>query len=265
MADRLVGKVALITGGGTGIGAAIARRFADSSAKVAVIGRRSGPINEVAGGIDGLAIAADVTDGAAMADVVRQTVDRFGGLDLVVANAGVITEGEVLELSDEDWRKSLEINVTGVMTTVRAAIPELIRRGGGAIVTIASVAGLMGCPQSAAYCTSKAALVGFTRSLAVDYGPRGIRANTLCPGWVRTPMSDEELGALAEEKVIAVEGAVEAVTRFLPLARMADPREIAGCAEFLVSDDASFVTGTVLTADGGGSIVDVGTLAFTDK
>ena len=262
MGKRLEGKAALITGGGTGIGAAIARRFARSGARVAVSGRRSGPLERIAGEIGGVAAVADVTDPAAMARAVEKTAAAFGGLDIVVANAGIITEGDVASLEDKQWRQALEINVTGVMETVRAALPQLVRRGGGAIVTISSVGGLMGCPQSAAYCTSKAALMGFTRSLAVDYGPQGIRANTLCPGWVKTPMSDEEIAALAEEKGITTEEAIHAVTRDLPLARMADPDEIAGCAEFLASDDASFVTGTILTADGGGCIVDVGTLAF---
>jgi len=263
MGIRLEGKVALVTGGGTGIGAAIARRFARSGARVAVIGRRPAPLEEIAGQIDGLAVVADVTDAAAMAGAVEQIAAAFGGLDIVVANAGVISEGDVAGLTDAHWRQALAINVTGVMETVRAALPHLMRRGGGSIVSISSVAGLMGCPQSAAYCTSKAALAGFTRSLAVDYGPRGIRANTLCPGWVRTPMSDEEMAALAEEKGITAEEAARSVTRYLPLARMADPDEIAGCAEFLASEDASFVTGTILTADGGGCIVDVGMLAFS--
>lgn len=262
MSKRLKDRVALITGGGTGIGAAMARRFAAAGARVAVTGRRAEPLQHIAEEIDGLALAVDVRDSDAMADAVRQVVDQWGGLDIVVANAGVITEGEVATLQDEAWQTTVDINLTGVTRTLRAALPALTGSASSAILVVSSVAGLMGVPQGSAYCATKAAVIGLTKSMAVDYGPKGIRINALCPGWVRTPMSDDEMAALAQEKGISVEAAVEAVTRHLPLKRMAAPEEIAACAEFLVSDDASFVTGAVLVADGGGCVVDVGTLAF---
>jgi len=262
MTDRLQGKVALITGGGTGIGAAMARRFSDSGASVVVSGRRAEPIQEVARDIDGLAVQADVRDRASLAEAVRLTVETFAGLDIVVANAGIIDDEEAEYISDDQWSTMIDINLTGVMRTAREALPFLKKRNGGAIVITASVAGLFGIPGSAGYCSAKTAVLGLTRSMAYDYGPFGIRVNALCPGWVRTPMSEMEMAALAESKGIEVEAAVRAVTRFLPLRRMAAPEEIAACAEFLASDDASFVTGAVLTADGGGSVVDAGTLAF---
>jgi meso-butanediol dehydrogenase/(S,S)-butanediol dehydrogenase/diacetyl reductase len=264
MSMRLKGRVALITGGGTGMGAAMARRFAASGAKVAVTGRRPEPLQHIAEQIGGLALAVDVRDSDAMSDAIRKIVDQWGGLDIVVANAGIITEGDVATLQDEAWQTTLDINLTGVARTLRAALPALAESTKAAILVISSVAGLMGVPQGAAYCATKAAVIGLTKSMAVDYGPKGIRVNALCPGWVRTPMSDDETAALAAEKGIPVEAAVDAVTRHLPLKRMAAPEEIAACAEFLISDDASFVTGAVLVADGGGCAVDVGTLAYME-
>jgi NAD(P)-dependent dehydrogenase (short-subunit alcohol dehydrogenase family) len=259
---KLESKTAWITGGGTGIGAAVAQRFAEAGANVALTGRRPEPLEVIAQNVGGLAVPADVRDEKAMADAVRMIVDRFGGLDIVIANAGVITEGAVDAMEPDAWQASVDINLTGVMNTLKSAMPVLAQKGSGAVVVVSSVAGMMGVPQSAAYCATKAGVIGLTRSMAVDYGPNGIRVNALCPGWVQTPMSEEEMAALAEEKGISVNASIEAVTRHLPLARMAAPAEIAACAEFLASDDASFVTGAVLMADGGGSVVDVGTLAF---
>lgn len=262
MIRPLEGKVALITGGGTGIGAAIARRFANSGASVVVTGRRSGPIEHVAKEIGGIAVSGDVTDSEHLSQAVGKAVENFGGLDIVVANAGISAMGDVGSLNEAHWQRALEINVTGVMRTAGAALPALIERGGGSIVNISSVAGLMGGPYAAGYCTSKSAILGLTKSMAIDYGPHGIRVNTLCPGWTKTPMSEEEMAILAEERGVSVAEAINLVTRHLPLKRMAEPEEIAACAQFLASDDASFVTGTVLVADGGGCAVDVGTLAF---
>ncbi len=262
MSSMLKNKVALITGGGTGIGAAIAKRFTISGAKVAVTGRRLKPLKEIANKINGMALQADVRDSNAMSQAIQSVVNQWGGLDIVVANAGVIAEGDVASFRDEDWQTTMDINLTGVTRTLHAALPTLAAGSKSAIVIISSVAGLMGVPRGAAYCASKAGVIGLTRSMAVDIGPKGIRVNALCPGWVRTPMSDEEMATLAKEKGISVEAASEAVTRYLPLKRMAAPEEIATCAEFLVSDNASFVTGAVLVADGGGYAVDVGSLAF---
>jgi NAD(P)-dependent dehydrogenase (short-subunit alcohol dehydrogenase family) len=258
----LKNKIALITGGGTGIGAAIAKRFAISGAKVAVTGRRLKPLKEIAGNIDGMALQADVRDRNAMFQVIRNVVNQWGCLDIVVANAGVISEGDIETLSDEDWQMTIDINLTGVLRTIQAASPALSENSRGSIVIVSSVAGLTGVPQGAAYCASKAGVIGLTKSMALDMGPKGIRVNALCPGWVKTPMSDEEMATLASEKGISVEAALEAVTRYLPLKRMAAPEEIAACAEFLASDNASFVTGATLVADGGGCAVDVGSLAF---
>ena len=264
MTGRLANKVALITGGGVGIGAAIARRFAAEGAAVVVTGRRVEPIRAVAAEVGGLAVVGDTTDNIHLAEAVSAAVSHFGGLDIVVANAGLMAEGEVLSVSDEAWQQLLEVNLTGAMRLARAALPALLERGGGAIVNISSVGALSAAPQTAGYGVSKAGMLALTRSLALDYGPHHIRVNTLCPGWVRTPMSEQEMDFLAEVKGINRAEAFKLVSAHLPLRRVAEPEEIANCCLFLASAEASFVTGAVLVADGGGQIVDVGTLAFAE-
>ncbi len=261
MPGRLEGKVALITGGGTGIGAAVAARFAASGARVAVIGRRLAPLERIAAETGGLALAADTTREADCKAAVVATVERFGRLDVLVANAGVVFEGTVVEEALLQWNETLATNLTGVRCIAAAAIPAIERAGGGAIVNVSSVAGLRAGPRMASYITSKAALIGLTRSMAHDFAASSIRVNVVCPGWVRTPMSEGEMIAMGRARGTDAREATAYVTRFLPQRRMAEPDEIATCIEFLASPDASFVTGAVLVADGGGDIVDVGMLA----
>jgi NAD(P)-dependent dehydrogenase (short-subunit alcohol dehydrogenase family) len=170
--------------------------------------------------------------------------------------------GAAGEVDDERWQRTIEVNVTGVLRLVRAAIPELLARGGGSIVLVSSVSALVSGTDSAAYDTSKAALLGLARSLAVDYGPRGIRANALCPGWVTTPMGDRSMDELATARGIDRERAYALVAEHVPLRRPATPEEIAACCLFLASDESSIVTGAALVADGGGTAVDVASTAF---
>jgi meso-butanediol dehydrogenase/(S,S)-butanediol dehydrogenase/diacetyl reductase len=258
----LEGKVAVVSGGGTGIGAATARRFASEGAKVVVTGRRSEPLETVAAETGAAALPGDVTEPGHAEAVVALARERFGGLDVVVANAGVGFGGAARDVDDERWSRTIDVNVTGVLRLVRAAIPELLTRGGGSIVVVSSVSGLVGGTESAAYDTSKAALLGLARSLAIDYGARGIRANAVCPGWVITPMGDESMDELAAERDLTREEAYALATAHVPLRRPATAEEIAACCLFLASDEASIVTGTMLVADGGGTAVDVGSLAF---
>lgn len=261
----LGGKVALVSGGGTGIGAATARRFAAEGAMVVVSGRRPEPLEAVAAETGGAALAGDVTDPDHAAALVALAKERFGRLDVVVANAGVGFGGTAADVDDERWSRTLDVNVTGVFRLVRAALPELLARGTGSIVLVSSVSGLVAGPSSAAYDTSKAALLGLARSLAVDYGPRGIRANAVCPGWVVTPMGDESMDQLAAERGLTRDEAYAAATAQVPLRRPATAEEIAACCLFLASDESSIVTGTALIADGGGTAVDVGELAFEPR
>ena len=251
-------RVALVTGGGTGIGAATARRLAADGFAVAVTGRRAAPIEAVAGEIDGLAVVSD-TGAAADADrAVAETVARFGGLDALVVNAGIGGEGSLLDLDPDLFERVFATNVTGAFLVARAAIPHLLERR-GAIVTIASVAGLRAAPSSLAYCSSKAALAMLTQCIALDHGPAGVRANCICPGWVRTAMADGEMDALGRG---SREEAYADVTRDVPLRRPSSPEEIAAAVAWLLSEDASYVNGAVIPVDGGHTTVDVGTLAF---
>jgi len=254
-------RVALVTGGGTGIGAAVARRLAADGYAVAVTGRRSEPIEEVAREIGGLAVAADTGVAVDAERVVAATVGRFGRLDALVLNAGVGGEGSLLELDPETFENVFATNVTGAFLMARAAIPHLLERR-GAIVSVASVAALRAAPASLAYCSSKAALAMLTQCIALDHGPAGVRANCVCPGWVRTPMADDEMDWLAGQLDATREDAYAEVTAEVPLRRPSSPEEIAATVAWLLSTDASYVNGAVIPVDGGHTMVDVGTIAF---
>lgn len=258
----LANKVVFITGGGTGIGSATARRFADRGASVAIVGRRLESLQAVAEETGALAVICDVADAAAVDAAVDQTVAAFGGLDIVVNNAGAAGRGGIDTIDDETWDIMLDVNLKGPARVVRAALPHLRNADGGAIVNVASIAALFAARQSVTYGTTKAALLGLTRSMALDLGDDGIRVNTLCPGWVDTPMGEGAVELTASVNEVDQDDARHLMVRRNPIQRMSDPDEIAACIEFLASDAASFVTGTVLIADGGQSIVDLGTLAM---
>jgi len=262
MTERLKGRIALITGGGTGIGAACARLFSESGAAVAVMGRRPAPIRIIAEQIGGIAVSGDAAREADCINAVSATVKAYGGLDILVCCAGIMVEGSVVDMDLADWDRIMAANLTGVMQAARACLPVMRSRPKGSIVNVASLGALVAPGQMAGYITSKTAILGLTRSMAVDYGPN-IRVNTLCPGWVLTPMSEEEMENYAIAKNISKQEAIDYATRFLPLQRMARPEEIARCVEFLASDDASFITGAMLVADGGSSAVDVGYISLT--
>jgi meso-butanediol dehydrogenase / (S,S)-butanediol dehydrogenase / diacetyl reductase len=262
---RLEGKVAIVSGGGTGIGAATARLFATEGAKVVVTGRRAEPLEEVATETGGRAVAGDTADDDHVRAAVATAVEAFGGLDIVVANAGLGFGGAAADVDDERWDRTLDVNVTGAFRLTRAAIPALIERGGGSIVLVSSVNAFVSGTESAAYGTSKAAMLGLARSIAVDYGPWGIRANALCPGWVVTAMGDRAMDDLMTERGISANDAYALVTRHTPLRRPATADEIAACCLFLTSDESSIVTGTVLVADGGGLAVDLTEVAWQQE
>ena len=256
-------RVVLITGGGTGIGAAIAERYAEDGARVVLVGRRPGPIQEVAAHVGGHAIVADAADGASARAAVEETLALYGRLDVVVANAGGHGFDPVGETSDESWEAAIRVNLTTAFVMCREALPALIENR-GAIVVVSSLAGQFAGPKVAGYTTTKHALIGLTRSLARDYGKRGVRVNAICPGWTRTPMADAEMDEFREHapELTSRDEAYGRVTRDVPLGRPADPEEIASVVRFLGSDEASYMTGAVLLVDGGAHIVDLPTLAF---
>jgi NAD(P)-dependent dehydrogenase (short-subunit alcohol dehydrogenase family) len=233
---RYAGRRALVTGGGTGIGAAIARRLAAEGAEVTVMGRRERELRAISDSY----VVGDVSDPA---DCER-AVQRAGPLDLLVNNAGVGGRG--------GWDETLAINLTGPRQLTEIAEAGLIERR-GSIVNIASTAALYSGAGSAAYNASKAGLVMLTRSLAVKLGPLGVRANVVCPGWIRTPMGERSMRRID----VDADAAYALVSAHAPLRRAGAPEEIASVVAFLGSDDAAYVTGAVLMADGGSSAVDV--------
>jgi NAD(P)-dependent dehydrogenase (short-subunit alcohol dehydrogenase family) len=259
---RLEGRVTIVSGGGTGIGAATARRFAAEGANVVVTGRRPEPLETLATELGGLAVPGDLAEPGVAERVVAAGVEGFGGVDHVVANAGVGYGGSAGDVDDERWLRTIDVNLTGAFRLVRASLPALLERGGGSIVLVSSVSGFVSGPEGAAYDTSKAAMLGLARSVALDYGPHGIRANALCPGWVITPMGDAAMDELAAARAITRDEAYRLATKYVPMRRPATAEEIAACALFLASDDASIVTGTTLVADGGGLAVDVAEIAW---
>ncbi|WP_343731897.1 SDR family oxidoreductase [Duganella sp.] len=260
--QRFEGKVALVTGGGTGIGAACAARLAAEGAQVAVMGRRRELVEAVASRHGGLALAGDAADGDSMASAVQAVLQRYGRLDVLVANAGGFGQGACADIADEDWQRALTANLNTAFASARACLPALTAQR-GAIVFVGSIAALAAGPQVCGYTTFKHALIGLSRSIARDYGPAGVRANVVCPGWVRTPMADAEMAPLMAQHGISLDQAYAMVCAEVPLRRPASPEEIAEVCAFLASPAAAMVTGAVLAADGGSTIVDMPTLAFT--
>jgi len=251
----------LVTGGGTGIGAAIARRLASEGFSVCVSGRREAPLREVAEEIGGLAVGADAADPAQARRAVEAAAERFGRLDALVCNAGTGASGTVTEQTLERFNRVIATNLTGVFLSCQAALPYLLKTR-GSVVTIGSLAGLRAGPASAAYCASKAALIMLTQCIAVDYGSRGVRANCVCPGWIGTPMADGEMDDLAQRRGTDRDGAWALAVAEVPAGRAGRPEEVADAVRWLVAPGAGYVNGAVITIDGGAAVVDAGSLAF---
>jgi meso-butanediol dehydrogenase/(S,S)-butanediol dehydrogenase/diacetyl reductase len=260
----MTSRVVLVTGGGTGIGAAVARQLAGAGDQVVICGRRPEPLQKVAEQTGARAVVADVSQAAGVAHVVQETIAAFGRLDGLVLNHGIIRVGRVDELSDQDWADTLQVNLTGPFLLVRAALPHLLRAR-GAVVSVASVAALRASEAMAAYSASKAGLLLLTQSLAVDHGPDGLRANAVCPGWTATEMGDMEMADLGQARGISTEDAYRLVTAMVPQRRAASADEVAGVVCWLLSDTASYVNGAVLPVDGGSCVVDPGTLALDSR
>jgi NAD(P)-dependent dehydrogenase (short-subunit alcohol dehydrogenase family) len=249
----LQGKVALITGGASGIGRATARLFAQSGAAVAVmdLNREAGNGLEaelVGDGYPAVFIHGDVTRAADCERAVQRTVDEWGGLHVLFNNAGIIRRATTLTHTEEDWDLVMAVNVKSMFLMSRYAIPVMAAAGGGSIINTSSGWGLAGGRNAISYCASKGAVIQLTRAMALDHGEQNIRVNTICPGDTATPMLQDEARQLgiADDLFLA-----DAADR--PLKRVGQPEEIAQAVLFLASDAASFMTGSVVVVDGGGT------------
>jgi NAD(P)-dependent dehydrogenase (short-subunit alcohol dehydrogenase family) len=245
---KLAGKVALVTGAGSGIGRAISIRFAREGALVAAASRTLGPVEETAklAGGETLALRADVSDEQDVQAMLAQTLARFGRIDILVNNAGIGTTKSILECEPEEWDRVFAVNVRGVYLSTRAVLPGMLAHGEGVIINIASALGLVGVPKRAAYCASKGAVITLTKQVATEYAGQGVRCNCICPGTVDSPW----VGRLLDQNDDPA-AARQALEARHPLQRLATTDEIAAAALYLASADAAFMTGSALVMDGG--------------
>ncbi|HYI24106.1 MAG TPA: glucose 1-dehydrogenase [Thermomicrobiales bacterium] len=250
----LDGKVAIVFGGSTGIGRSSAIRLAAEGAAVAVVARREGPVADTVAEIESrgdaaLGIAADASVATEVQDAIRQTVDTFGGIDILVNSQGIQRYGTVEETDEALWDEVMNVNVKSMFLTAKYTIPEMRKRGGGAIVNVGSVQGLATQTQVAAYSTSKAANISLTRTIAVDYAAEGIRANIVLPASIDTPLlrygADMFRGDRPQDDLIADWG------RMHPVGRVGTSEEVAELVTFLAGPRASFITGAEIKIDGG--------------
>jgi meso-butanediol dehydrogenase/(S,S)-butanediol dehydrogenase/diacetyl reductase len=242
---KLKGKVAFITGFGSGLGQAIAIRFAKEGCAVAGTSKTEPKGSETVRLIEKIGATAlfwpgNVADSSRMKTLVEETVKRLGGIDIVVNSAGVRTNGSITEITEEDWDRTLETNLKGAFVVSRLAIPQMIERGGGVILHIAARSGMLGQAGRAAYCASKGGLVRLTEAMAMDHAKDKIRVNCICPGPTRTPMVDTS----TPEKLARY-------TTRVPLGRIGEPDDVACAALYLASDEASFITAAILPVDAG--------------
>jgi NAD(P)-dependent dehydrogenase (short-subunit alcohol dehydrogenase family) len=250
MGDRLEGKVAIVTGGGKGIGAAICSRFASEGAHV-VVAQRSADVAEAhverirATGGSAIAVVADVGVREQIESLVARTVDHFGPPDILVNNAGVFVSDDPLELTEDDWNRTMNIDLDGVWWLTREVLPHMLDRG-GAVINIASTHSYLIVPGCFPYPVAKHALIGLTRALAAEYAARGVRINAIAPAYIDTDMVRGYLDA--KDDPAAERARIDGLH---PVGRMGRPDEVAGPALFLASDDASFISGEVLMVDGG--------------
>ena len=248
---RVADRVAIVTGAGSGIGRASAIRLAQEGAKVVCVDINESAAKECAGEINkssgsAYAVKCDISDSAACSKVVADCVDKFGSVDILVNNAGVNLPGVFHEVSDETILKTLSVNVMGAMYLSRAAIKYMLKNSCGSIINMSSVNGLVSEPFLSVYSASKGALVMLTRGIALDYAKTGIRCNAICPGWVDTPINYAHADMLG-----GLDHVYKTISSFQPIGRPGTPMEIANLVLFLASDESSFMTGSIVSADGG--------------
>ncbi|RWE25111.1 MAG: glucose 1-dehydrogenase [Mesorhizobium sp.] len=244
MTDRLAGKIAVITGGGRGIGEGITQRFAEEGARIAIVQRNSPPETILNDQV--LYVKADLSNSQDIAAAIQTVIERFGGLDILVNNAGIMFEKTVEEMTEAEWDEMMDINLKAPFLLTKAAMPHLRKRGGGSIVNIGSVEGLASNPKHPAYSASKAGIHGFTAAVAVDHGREGIRCNAIAPGWINSDLTNIYLDSMADSARVRRE-----LLTMHPVGRLGEPRDVGNLALWLASDESAFVTGQVYVIDGG--------------
>ena len=242
------GKLALVTGGGRGIGAAIAQALAGAGAKVVVVGRTAGELDSVARTIGGVALIADLGD---RASTDRMLAELPGRIDILINNAGVAESASLDRTTDDMWDRILELDAASPFRITRALVPAMVAAGWGRVVNIASNAGVAGYGYTAAYCAAKHAMVGWTRALAIDLARTGVTINALCPGWVQTRMSDEAVARIAAKTGRSNTEARAQLEAMSPQRRMIQPEEVAHAALMLCADRARGIHGQTIVIDGG--------------
>ncbi len=248
MSERLRGKIGIVTGAGTGIGRACAIALASEGARVALIGRRKDRIEAVAHEIGGsaFALAGDISKTAELSRLLDETVGRFGGLNFLVNNAGILHVGNAEQITENQWDSTFNVNVRAVWLLSRAVLTHLRSAGGGSIVNIASTLGVVGARNRAAYAPSKGAVILLTKSMAIDHGHERIRVNAICPSFVETELTASVLAQTSDPVAVLGER-----TASHPIGRLGKPEDVAGLVVYLASDESSWVTGSVLPVDGG--------------
>jgi meso-butanediol dehydrogenase / (S,S)-butanediol dehydrogenase / diacetyl reductase len=258
----LKGKVSIVTGGGTGIGEAITRRFIACGARVCIAGRRREMLDEVAKSLPRGSVkicAADVSDEEDVERILKTALSFEGGLHVLVNNAAIDQDppAGVMDMDVAKWRKMLEVNLTGPFLMMKACIPQMIKAGGGSVINISSLAGLRCISENPGFCASKGGLINLTQQAALDYGRYNVRCNVVCPGATKTDMFTENMEAFAKMVGTNVQDVFARFMKDVPLPRVALPDEMAGICAFLASDDSSFLTATAIPVDGGAAVVDV--------
>ncbi len=262
----LTGKVALITGGGVGLGAAITKRFVNDGAKVCITGRRQEKLEQTAAAYPAGSVAVcagDVSKEEDVARMVKATLDIAGKIDVLVNNAATDNKAKVTDLAPKDWQRVIDVDLTGPYLVMREVIPHMQQAGGGSIINIASLGGTRCLPELPAYCTAKAGLIMLSKQVALDYGPENIRCNAVCPGGIDTELLDEMILPLARNLGTDKAGALAYFSQDVPLRRVSKPEDITGLCSYLASDDSSFMTGSALLIDGGAHIVDISGASVT--
>jgi NAD(P)-dependent dehydrogenase (short-subunit alcohol dehydrogenase family) len=247
----LAGKTALVTGGGRGIGRAIAERLAREGAKVAVTGRTSAEIDEVARVTGGVARAMDMADRASVRSGLAAVLEQVGNIDVLVNNAGIAESTPYHKTPDELWDRSFEVNVTSAFFLCRALIPPMIVNGFGRVVNVASNAGLTGYAYACAYSASKHAMIGMTRTIALEIALSPVTINAVCPGWVRTRMAEEAVDRIHKKTGRAAAEARRMLERMSPQQRMVEPEEVAHVVAMLAAPEARSIHGQAIVVDGG--------------